>query len=137
MAVPPPTPPQRRYGLPPRLRLRGQKAFASVFAHRLRHNCGPLSICARPNALAFTRLGLSVAARVGSAVKRNRIKRLLREAFRLSQHDLPGGYDLVVVVRPHEPSPLRQYRHWLTQAAATLDLRARQRAAEESTRETP
>ena len=37
---------------------------------------------------------------VGTAPVRNRIKRLLREAFRLHPYDLPRGYDLVIVVRP-------------------------------------
>ena len=36
-------------------------------------------------------------------MKRNRLKRLLREAFRLSQHDWPGAYDVVISVKPHEP----------------------------------
>ena len=34
---------------------------------------------------------------------RNRIRRLIRESFRLLQHDLPRGYDFVVTLRPHEP----------------------------------
>ena len=46
------------------------------------------------------RLGLSVSRRVGGAVERNRIKRLLREAFENEQASLPSGLDLVVVARP-------------------------------------
>lgn len=51
------------------------------------------------NGLAFARLGLSVSRKVGGAVVRNRWKRLLREAFRLSRRDLPAGIDLVVIPR--------------------------------------
>jgi ribonuclease P protein component len=52
------------------------------------------------NALGFPRLGLAVAARaVGNAVARNRIRRLVREAFRHRQQDLPA-LDLVVAARP-------------------------------------
>lgn len=51
------------------------------------------------NGLAHPRLGLSVSRKVGGAVVRNRWKRLLREAFRLSRRDLPPGVDLVIVPR--------------------------------------
>lgn len=43
------------------------------------------------------RLGLAVTRKTGSAVWRNRVKRLVRETFRLSLADLPDGFDFVVV----------------------------------------
>jgi ribonuclease P protein component len=46
------------------------------------------------------RLGLSVSRRVGGAVERNHVKRLLREAFELEAERLPGGHDVVIVARP-------------------------------------
>jgi ribonuclease P protein component len=50
------------------------------------------------NSLGYTRIGLSISKRVGSAPMRNRWKRWMREAYRLNRHDLPTGLD--VVIRP-------------------------------------
>jgi ribonuclease P protein component len=55
---------------------------------------------ATPGAAEEPRLGLSVSRRVGGAVERNHVKRLLREAFELETERLPAGHDVVIVARP-------------------------------------
>ena len=58
-----------------------------------------LVIYARPNELNFSRLGLSVSRKIGKAVTRNRIKRLLREVMRKMSGDIPLHCDFVFVAR--------------------------------------
>ena len=111
---------QMRYRFPRRMRLNHPRQFRAVYAAQVRRNTGPLLVYALPNGLDHPRLGLAVPKRVGTAVKRNRIKRMLREALRLMQHDLPGGYDLVVNVRPHEPHTLEEYSRYLAEAVTAL-----------------
>ncbi|MDA0833593.1 MAG: ribonuclease P protein component [Planctomycetota bacterium] len=80
-------------------RLRSSHDFDRVYALKRRFSDSRLLVFAAVNGLNQTRIGLSVSRKQGSAVKRFRIKRLLREAFRLSQHELPIGYDLILIPR--------------------------------------
>jgi len=53
-----------------------------------------------PNEESYNRLGISVHRKTGNAVRRNRIKRLIRESFRLNRDQLPPSCDIVFTVRP-------------------------------------
>jgi len=90
--VPAPRPTLRR-----RERLLASSDFRAVYAARARAGDGRLVAYARPNGRDVTRLGVSVGKRCGKAVGRNRVKRLLREAFRQARAAWPPGYDVVLV----------------------------------------
>lgn len=111
---------------PRRARLTGQHAFASVFAQPVKSSDRYFTVLARPNHLAYPRLGLAISRKVAkSAVVRNRIKRIVREHFRQRQQQL-GGLDYVVMGRAglaeqgHAVLSASLQRHWqrIAQACA-------------------
>ena len=60
---------------------------------------GLLALYCRKNRRAGNRLGLTVSSKLGHAVLRNRLRRRLREAYRLNEARFAVGYDIVVVAR--------------------------------------
>jgi ribonuclease P protein component len=116
-----------KLSFPRTMRLSGKLAFANVYEHGQAATRGPLKLLAAANNLPHARLGLSVSRRVGAAPRRNRIKRLVRESFRLLPRARSLGYDLVIVVRPHEPMALATYQGLLdaliTKATAPRQVR--------------
>jgi ribonuclease P protein component len=102
------------YTYPRTHRLGGYGTFRGIRAVGVRLSRGPLTIHAAPNQLDHPRLGISIGTHVGIAARRNRIKRLLRESFRLMQHDWPRGFDLVITVKRHEPLTLAEYQKLLS-----------------------
>ena len=89
-----------RLTLPARLRLRRKGEFDAAYARGRRITDGFFAVTVSFNQSGAARLGLAVAVRVaGGAVGRNRIRRIIRESFRLHQHVIPA-VDLVVSARP-------------------------------------
>jgi ribonuclease P protein component len=76
--------------------LRNRDDFGRVYRRNVHAADDVLVVLGCENGLPHPRLGLAVSRKVGSAVVRNRWKRIIREAFRKSRVHLPAGLDLVV-----------------------------------------
>jgi ribonuclease P protein component len=88
----------RRFNFPKSSRLLTNSQFKAVLARRLIARDEALILYARENGLDNARLGISISKSCANAVVRNRIKRLLREAFRQNKHLIPPGFDYVATI---------------------------------------
>jgi len=107
---------------PKRLRLLRASEFERVFAARNSAANTSFALYGAANEIGHPRLGLTVSRKVGNAVERNRRKRLLREAFRLSQDSLPA-VDFVCVARAGKPLLPSQLRVAIQDMARRIERR--------------
>ena len=80
-------------------RVRKRKDYSRIYKNGARLYSENFLVLIHPNEEGTRRLGITVGKRIGNSVKRNRIKRLLREFFRLHKDSLPAGADIVITVR--------------------------------------
>ena len=85
-------------GFPPSCRLRHSREYQQIWRQGQRCHTTHLLVIAAPRP-SGTRLGITVGRKVGNAVCRNRIKRWIREYFRIRRSVLKAGMDLSVVVK--------------------------------------
>ncbi len=87
-------------GFPGHVRLLKPAEYSRVFKKPIRSSDRLLTLLAAPNEIGYARLGLAISKKnARRAVDRNRIKRLIRESFRLNHAHLPA-IDLVVMAKP-------------------------------------
>jgi ribonuclease P protein component len=111
------------FGFPPEFRLRSKADFDQVFALKQRASDGVLLVYGARNTLGSTRLGVIVSKKQGNSVRRHHLKRLLREAFRLTRPVLPTGLDLVVLPQAGMPEDVSAIQESFRRLSAKLDKR--------------
>ena len=84
---------------PRSLRLTARREFVGTYDRGRRASTSCFALFAVRNTLGHPRIGLTVGRKYGGAVERNRIKRRLREIFRLNRSSLGAALDVVVNVR--------------------------------------
>jgi len=81
-------------------RLLSNSSFKAVLARKIWVSDGLLVLFMAENDLLMARVGISIGKAFGNAVRRNRLKRLIREAFRQHQLEIPRGFDYLLMISP-------------------------------------
>jgi len=79
--------------------LKNSREFSQVYNHKESLANKYLVMYILPNDQMYSRIGISVSKKVGNSVVRHRIKRLIKESYRLNIDKIASGYDIVVVAR--------------------------------------
>lgn len=79
--------------------LRNKKDFSSIYKHGKSFGDKYVVLFFKKNNLSYNRTAFLASKKVGNSVKRNRARRLMKEAYRLSEIDLQNGYDFIIIAR--------------------------------------
>jgi ribonuclease P protein component len=80
-------------------KLLNREEFVNLNRSGRRHHTRHFVLIFKKNGLSFARLGITVSKKIGNAVQRNRVKRLIREFFRLHRDQFPKGFDIVIAAK--------------------------------------
>ena len=97
--MPPGGPPPQDHSFGKKWRLLRRREFLAVQGRGVKVQTRGFLLLFLPNDLGRPRIGITVSKKVGNAVVRNRIRRLLREAFRQNKDWFPPSHDCVIVAR--------------------------------------
>lgn len=96
-------PEKRDESFPGRCKLRRSNDFRRVFSRGKRRASRYFVIYTLPNRLEVSRLGIQVRRKIGTAVTRNRVKRMVREVFRKMKQDIRPPVDLILIAEAQIP----------------------------------
>ncbi|MHC4662095.1 MAG: ribonuclease P protein component [Planctomycetota bacterium] len=106
---------------PKSLRILDRRDFKRIMESGKKRQDKRLVCYSRNNVERPTRIGIVVSKKFGGAVRRNRIKRLLREAFRLSRNELPPGLDVICIPKVSQEYTLDGFRNSLKHLLGSID----------------
>lgn len=95
--------PERTERLRATERVKARRDFVRLQAHGRRIHTPHFVVLLGPSADGTTRIGITITRKVGDAVERNRVKRLVREVFRRNRELFPDAQDIVFVARSGAP----------------------------------
>ncbi len=89
----------RRFSLNKREKIRRRANYVKIYRYGRRYNTKHFTLIVSHNEEDFSRLGISASKKIGNAVRRNRVKRILREIFRRNKSLLAPFRDYVFVAK--------------------------------------
>lgn len=87
------------FSFPKRIKILNRADYVNANRSGRRIHSRHFAVILKQNGLGITRLGVIVSKKAGNAVKRNRVKRLIRELFRLNKSRFPQGHDIVIAAK--------------------------------------
>jgi ribonuclease P protein component len=114
--------PKRQYKFPASNRLKNSREFLEVQEKAAKHHCKHFLILIAASDKGRNRLGITVTKKIDKrAVKRNKIKRRIRDIFRLNQHLLRENFDIIIIARKNAAEI--EYKDTAREILGTLDFK--------------
>lgn len=103
--------------------LKDNRTFRRMYSSKKGAVCPFFVLYSKKNNMPHNRLGLTVSVKLGGAVLRNRIKRRLKEVYRLNESSLKSSHDIVIVARNRaKDAPFTSMEHAFLKCCSNLNI---------------